>query len=506
MRDKHHTMHHIIHSCSIWSVLTVLVLCGTMSMGILNSGIHSSEDYSGKEYNRKFVDNLLLHCLNRTPQMQENREDSFFVCYRSGAITLHNCFGKLYVYFENNYEKKNKEGSWDNVFGQVGVETHRFSTHFVSEILDPQPVRNDSAVETGCQLDFGSLSRMPSITMCFIQQNNKTRSSKLYETTNTSCDAQSHKVIPLYSNLPCSHSQHATTMLHFKAAWVLAKVNYGLIISTILCVLLPTMLSTLIRIRTRNSRPVLLFGVLNVLWMMWRLQETLQWDTKWQDDVPYICVATNTLQYLVEALALFLFACTSLGRYQAISSPLLNSVTKNKVKMVVLSLIVGVITGSICSVLNMVALSVMTSPPALLLKRCNIPNNVHDKLIILIIAKVLSLLVMYLVPCGIMSTANIGMFLSLRRERKKKLGRCYSRKQKSRKTSMISSFLVFSSVFMVCCVSKPIFEVYLAIRIHMGVSYRRDLDTIGILLDAITWNLTTIAFIINAVMGIRYTN
>ena len=240
--------------------------------------------------------------------------------------------------------------------------------------------------------------------------------------------------------------------------------------------------------------------------MVWRFQETLQWDTKWQHGVPYMCVATNTTRYLVEGVALFLFACTSLERYRAITGSLLSSLTRKKVQfLVVLAVVLGMITGGICSIMNIVALSIMTSPPALLLKTCSIPNNVPGNLILLIIAKVLSLVTMYLLPCGIMSGANIAMFLSVRKKKKNNCIRRLTKKHHSKKTRMVTSFLVFSSVFMVCSVSKPIFEVYLAIKAHVGVTAKEERETVGVLLDAITWNLTTIAYTINTIMGLRYT-
>ena len=100
---------------------------------------------------------------------------------------------------------------------------------------------------------------------------------------------------------------------------------------------------------------------------MWRLQETLQWDTTWQHQIPYICVATNSCRYLVEGVALFLFACPSLERYQTVAGSFVAMVTGKRVKSTVLAVVVGVITGGICSILNIVALPIMTSPPAQLL-------------------------------------------------------------------------------------------------------------------------------------------
>ena len=214
----------------------------------------------------------------------------------------------------------------------------------------------------------------------------------------------------------------------------------------------------------------------------------------------------------MEGAALFLFAYTSLERYQTIAGSIISGLTKKNTHLAFLFTVLGVISGSICSTLNTVALSVMTSPPALLLKTCSIPNNVPGRLTLLIIAKVLSLVAMYLVPCSIMSVANTStaMFLSVKMQSKKNLRKCYSnnitvRKHRSKKTRKITSFLVFSSVFMVCSVSKPIFEVYLAIKAHMGMAVNDERETVSVLLDAITWNLTTIAYAINTITGLRYT-
>ena len=82
---------------------------------------------------------------------------------------------------------------------------------------------NDSVEQTTCQVDYGSISRMPSISMCFIHHENNTKDSRLHDGAIVHCDAKSHDVIPVSSNLLCSLIQHATIIAHFKAAWLLAK-------------------------------------------------------------------------------------------------------------------------------------------------------------------------------------------------------------------------------------------------------------------------------------------
>jgi hypothetical protein len=64
-----------------------------------------------------------------------------------------------------------------------------------------------------------------------------------------------------------------------------------------------------------------------------------------------------------------------------------------------------------------------------------------------------------------MSAANIAMSTAITRNvARPPLVRCHSRKPShGKKTRVISGFLVFSSLFMVCCVSKPVFEARLLV-------------------------------------------
>ena len=404
IRITHHMMGRLLF------FLTVLCFCRTISGDksyamYSNNGIYYYYNYNytdynaddshikeSDQYNERFVDMFLFHCLNFTLHLQLMDYNASVVSVRhgSGLVAVHRCFHVLYMQYKQ-FENKTgfNEVPFDDVFKPI--DKTLLHGHSTLEFLEPQNDMNDSVEQTTCQVDYGSISRMPSISMCFIHHENSTKDSRLHDGAIVHCDAKSHDVIPVSSNLVCSLIQHATIIAHFKAAWLLAKINYGLVITSTFCVLLPTLRSTLIRQRMRNSHSVILFGVLNALWMVWRFQETLQWDTKWQHGVPYMCVATNTTRYLVEGAALFLFACTSLERYRAITGSLLSSLSRKKVQfLVVLVVVLGMITGGICSIMNIVALSIMTSPPALLLKTCSIPNNVPGNLILLIIAKVLS--------------------------------------------------------------------------------------------------------------------
>jgi hypothetical protein len=204
----------------------------------------------------------------------------------------------------------------------------------------------------------------------------------------------------------------------------------------------------------------------------------------------------------VEGRSLFLFAWTSVERYQALAGSLLTQLGRKKMKMFIVALVAGAITGGVCSVLNFIALVIMDRP--LVLRNCSVSHDQAVNMVPLIVVKVVSLLAMYVVPCMIMAAANIAMSTSVSKKASQTIGRCHSKKRNGKKTKVISRFLVFSSIFMVCCVSKPVFEVYIALKMHLGV-VSDGRDTVGMLLDAITWNLTTIAYVINTVLGIRYT-
>ena len=411
------------------------------------------------------------------------------------ALTL--CIRKVYLILEINIVKVIP---WDDLTNKFESCQRVQLKQKISDFMD------NSYIQNGCQLDYGSIRRMPSISSCIMESNDTTNNTlqRYIAPTKGRCDAQFRVVLVINSTLLCSESQRTTIIAFFKSAWMLAKINYGLILSTTLCVLIPTLYKRVVQHHRYKSHSGFLFVILNLLWMTWRLQETLHWDTKWQYNIPYICVATNTIRYLVEGMLLFLFAWTSFDRYQAIVGSLVTNISGRKNKLMLVISIIGLLVGGICSSLHIVALFTITGSPTLL-KTCHISHNISGNLTLLIVAKVISLVAMNLVPCIVMSTANIVASRSVKRKTRQELGRCYSKKQRTNKTTRILNFLVFSSMFMVCCVSKPIFEVYVAVKIHVGTSaWGRD-TAIGVLLNSITWNLTTIAFTINTALGLLYT-
>ena len=108
-----------------------------------------------------------------------------------------------------------------------------------AENVDGSGVNVSENGQTVRRLDYGSFTRMPAIVTCSLQVNTSSSLQKYDEFGD--CGA---RTVVSASHF-CYHSPHAKTMICAKAAWVLAKLNYGLIISTTMFVLLPTARGTI---------------------------------------------------------------------------------------------------------------------------------------------------------------------------------------------------------------------------------------------------------------------
>ena len=439
---------------------------------------------------------FVFFCMNHLPHYPRD--------YLSDQLDINHC---SHFIIQQIADKIFQQIDWNDLInGNHDIITYTRSKK--TESAESKYYKQNESVSTdkrGCQIFFGSIATMPYIQTCLFEKTSMNISiHPISNSTRNLEHAYCHDDLHLVSRAPCISTSHTTRMvIHYKVTWSMAKFNYGLVLSTTAFILLP---STYQRFRQHqgNIQPTVLFGPFNVIWMMWRLQDTLHWETNWQRHVPYVCIAMNTVRYLVEGMSLFLFAWTSVERYQALAGSLTKLISNKNMKMFIVAVAVGATTGALCSVLHIIALFMMADPAVL--KTCVVPRDKAANLLPLIAVKVVSLLAMYAVPCIVMSAANIAMSKIVSKKVKQTLGRCHSKNQRARgkKTKVISGFLVFSSIFMVCCVSKPVFEVYIALRIHVGI-FSQDRDTVGMLLDAISWNLTTIAYVINTVLGIRYT-
>ena len=285
-----------------------------------------------------------------------------------------------------------------------------------------------------------------------------------------------------------------------RAAWVLAKVNYVL-----LCMLPVVTLSLTVRIK-RVEAPVYnkwrylwCVSVLHILWVIWRLQETLHWDTQWRRNVQYSCIFTNTAYYWIEAVAQYLFACTSVERFYAIHAPLLWFRMKSHQGYKKQTAACGFVTGTLCSLLNISA--VYTSA---LFQTCQLSDPSGAPVRFLIFVKSLNLTLIYLLPCTCLLAFNIAMICATRNAIQKfREGR--SLQQSRKRVTLKVSFLVLLSAFMVFCLPSPIYELIMTVNlIYPGVSIYKS--AANIITEAILWNINTIAFTMNITVALFFSN
>ena len=204
--------------------------------------------------------------------MNEIASSTHMMHFTSVTRELSLCIGKVYLPLKIS-DGVLKQKPWDDVINEKEntKKIQKMMLRKISELLD------DFNTPNGCQLDYGSISRIPSISSCIMESINTTNntSQSYIAPTKGRCDVHSHVVFAINSTFLCSDSQHTTIIAYFKSAWVLGKVNYGLILLATLCIILPTLQKRIIQRHRYKSQSGFVSGILNLIWMTWRLQETL---------------------------------------------------------------------------------------------------------------------------------------------------------------------------------------------------------------------------------------
>ena len=86
---------------------------------------------------------------------------------------------------------------------------------------------------------------------------------------------------------------------------------------------------------------------------------------------------------------------------------------------------------------------------------------------------------------------------------KYKFRSCSSVKRRVNKVKISFSFLVVSSLIMVCCTVEPLFDLYLAINVHLK---NQDVEIFiaDNILEGIIWILTTLPYCMNTIVGVYF--
>ena len=197
-----------------------------------------------------------------------------------------------------------------------------------------------------------------------------------------------------------------------KVLWGCAKVNYSILGGDIVVVCI-MLIRYQLRKGTKTSRHyVLAFVIMNLVWVTWRLQETLDWDMNWRANNPYACIFTNYVRYGVEAGILYMFACTSLHRLHAVTRPFQWRSRSMPRLLDAAAISSGVLVGLIISALNLLALLYMGDDQ--IVKFCRFtPDAAKTPLHFLMVVKVLNLILVFVLPFMIIILSNGAMFAAL---------------------------------------------------------------------------------------------
>ena len=338
-----------------------------------------------------------------------------------------------------------------------------------------------------CRLIQGSLEKMPFIQTCY-----KLRPKSKYCFRSQKPELSSDVIAKL-----CRKTSYY--LVYYKASWILLKVHYVQLFTNLLVVVIPPFRERILG----NKRGIQYYCVIFIMWMIWRLQETFEIEEKWRRYLPYSCNITHSARYVIEAIILYVSSDFSMMRYKALARPLYYHIIRHKGHSKLRGGAVGVIIGTVCSVCNIIALHIMIDPNVG--ESCHLTGNGGKRkfLWVLIGVKAISLLLMYAIPCAIMISANLAIIYQLRRYRRNNMAlqRSQSGRNFKKKTQNVVAFILFSSLFMMCCMPQPVYDLYLTVS---TLIYRSVDNNMGMFIKAILGNLTIFAFIINTLVGTRY--
>ena len=257
----------------------------------------------------------------------------------------------------------------------------------------------------------------------------------------------------------------------------------------------------------RRSKYMLGFLLSNYMWVLWRLQETLEWDLRWrQYHVPYVCLFTNTFFYLSQSEALYLFAFSSGWRFYAVFSPLK---WQQKMKGGVLHRLVvpsvGVLVAAVCSALNILA--ALLTRDSSVLRLCRFPVLPDDLEKLVFSVKVASTLLVHVMPCCLVIGWNIALVSHSRhhflQRQKSRFRHCASstmkREQQKLKRNLV--LCLISALLVLLCLPAPVIELWKACVVYLADGMA---DHNAHLADTFLCNLTVIAMLLNTLAGLRF--
>ena len=242
------------------------------------------------------------------------------------------------------------------------------------------------------------------------------------------------------------------------------------------------------------------FAMTDIVWIIWRCQESVHLDTQWRDHLPYLCIITNYVCYICQTGSLYMMSISSYERFQAIARPLLQ--TNKRAVTTLLMISSGFLVGFFTSSINLANILTMTDPSAP--KTCHMRNSkmTEQSLLFVVLCKILNLVLVYIFPAILLICCNIATLVFINRKAHLQHS-CTTRKYKETLNYNLG-FIVLCSLGIICCLPKPILELLMAQKMYSSTDGEMDRSMGEVIADGVFMNLTVIAFMLNTAVGMRY--
>ena len=204
----------------------------------------------------------------------------------------------------------------------------------------------------------------------------------------------------------------------------------------------------------------------NVLWVVWRIQESLQEDNRWRDNVPYLCIVMYFIQYLTQTTSLYLLTCLSVERLYAVISPI-NYRHGNNIsgQYKCVAMVTALVVASVCSTLNLATVLTMRNDKVKQTCRLSVSDSAEELLGLMVLSKNTDSsfhICPALYSAGVLQCSN---YSALEKCQEKCAQKGFHWKECKRLNRNLS-ILFLSSLFILCCLAKPTLDAHMAVKVH----------------------------------------
>ena len=304
-------------------------------------------------------------------------------------------------------------------------------------------------------------------------------------------------VINKTSNTSCIKNPRYFFTVQMK--WFGCKLNYLFaVFSVIMCLYLGKQFYV-----DRYSKSKIMLLLCNAIWVLWRLLETLHEDTKWKDKFSYMCLAMHFIQTFSQTMSLYLLSGISTERLYAVASPIhYRHNMKNRGYRMYIFVTVALVVGVLCYALNIASVLTMNDKQVRQTCRLSVSDSASEYLGFTVAAKVFTLVFVFVLPCIMLIYSNLAIIIHIKKPTNTLITSSV-RGKSVKKLDQNLSILFLSSVFILCCLAKPILDIHMAARVHSnGNGVERSVGEVTA--KVVFVNLEIVASAISTLVGVRF--